>query len=169
MLWMLRAVIGDTPLQHYAHIRDRTSGVENLSGASPFKKDDWKVCSIHRKIELLGLLGKVYARVRRVRRTSDIGGTMFCFFRLRSLFWQTSSILPQGCQRGHRSQSVVHSAAGKSDSFPVLFGLHQGCLVILFPILMDRISRHCRVSEKVRFGGFDAFCRYCGPASLIKC
>uniref|UniRef100_A0A8C6MJY5 Reverse transcriptase domain-containing protein n=1 Tax=Nothobranchius furzeri TaxID=105023 RepID=A0A8C6MJY5_NOTFU len=54
-----------------------------------------------------------------------------------------------------RSVSLVRIAGSKSDLFPVRIGLCQGCPLspVLFINFMDRISRHSRGVECVKFGG----------------
>jgi len=53
-----------------------------------------------------------------------------------------------------QSESCVRILGTKSSTFSVGVGLRQGCPLspILFLIFMDRISRHSRVEESVRFG-----------------
>ena len=49
---------------------------------------------------------------------------------------------------------MVCTAASKSDPFPVGVGLHQGrpLSVVLFKLLMDKISRCSEAAEGVGFG-----------------
>ncbi|TWW64942.1 hypothetical protein D4764_22G0005890 [Takifugu flavidus] len=138
-----------------------------------FKSGDQRVCSSYRGITLLSLPGKVYARVleKRIRsiveplieeeqsgfRPSD--GTTDQLFTLAGVLegsWEFTSPAVQSLYR--RSRSLVRIAGCKSDSFPVRVGLRQRCPLspVLFITFMDRISRHSRGVEIVKFSGLFA-------------
>ena len=54
----------------------------------------------------------------------------------------------------NRCESCVHILCSKSDLVSMGVGLHQGCpwSLILFVVLMDRVSRCSRGEERVQFG-----------------